>query len=59
MNGLRKNFRLPQGGAEHHQIYASINVRKILDTTVAANARWHSVQKFPSILNSNAEIEPA
>jgi hypothetical protein len=33
MNGLRKNFRLPQGGAEHHQIYASINVRKILDTT--------------------------
>jgi hypothetical protein len=31
----RKNFRLPLGGAEHHQTYASTNVRKTLDTTLA------------------------
>ena len=31
----RKNFRLPRGGAEHHQTYASTNVRKTLDTTDA------------------------
>ena len=27
--------RLPRGGAEHHQIYASTNVRKTLDTTLS------------------------
>jgi len=30
----RKNLRLPLEGAEHHQIYASTNVRKILGTTL-------------------------
>jgi hypothetical protein len=30
----RKNFRLPLGGAEHHnQAHASTKVRKKLDTT--------------------------
>jgi hypothetical protein len=30
---LRKNLRLPFGGTEHHQTYASTNMRKNLDTT--------------------------
>ena len=34
MSASEKNFRLPLGGAEHHQTYASTNVRKTLDTTV-------------------------
>jgi hypothetical protein len=33
MNTRANNFSAPLRGAEHHQSYASTNVRKILDTT--------------------------
>jgi Transposase, Mutator family len=42
----RKNLRLPLGGAEHHRIYASTNVRKTLDTTVADNQANYAFEVF-------------
>ena len=41
------------------QHFPAHKTHDLLALSVAANARWHSVQKFPAILNSNAEIEPA
>ena len=40
MNGHAKTFGSPLGEAEHHQIYASTNVRKTLDTTGADAVRY-------------------
>src|SRR6266852_8763611 len=62
MSAREKTLGSPAGGAEHHQIYLSPNVRKTLETTPRnpadnANQDDFSTRKFPNTRLSMSLLE--